>query len=368
MHDFRHMPVLVGRELRGIVRDPITLVLVLIAPVLGALVASAGLGSPPKVDAVIVVAGSNSHFGDSASLAALASPASATQKSPLRFLRAPNAAAARADVVAGKAVAAMIIPPDNAPPGTPIAVIENRNVRLVGDLTTSAARTLATQLSGAHTGVAPQVTTIGVVSAGRRPLDPGELYGPVIAVFFLFLASGFIARGLVAERDLGTFGRLRSLPISVSTIVASKTVTMLTVALAEFTAVLFTMTLAYGARWGNLGAVALITFCLSLAVAAIAVVIASFSKTQSASGVLVSFVALAFGALGGSLVPLQNLPPVMSTIARFTPNGVGLVALHNISANGQGIVGVARPAGAILLFTIIVGAFGLSRLQRMVAA
>jgi ABC-2 type transport system permease protein len=368
MRDLPHLRVLVGREVRSLLRDPITLVLVFLAPALAALIASAGLGSPPKVDAAVVISGSNSHLGDPRTLAALVTAATPKGKSPLRVLYAPDANAARADVVEGKAVAAMIIPSDSAPPKTPVSVIVNRNVPFVGDLTVSAARTVATRLDGVAVGVAPQVATTTTVSAGRRPLDPGEIYGPVIAVFFLFLASGFVARGLVAERELGTFARMRSLPIATRTIVTGKTVTMLSVAAVEFTVVLFTMTLAYGARWGNLGAVALITFCLSLAVAAVAVVIASFSRTQNSAGILVSFVALLFAALGGSLVPLQNLPPVMSTIARFTPNGVGLAAMHNISANGQGIFDVAQPAGLILLFTIIVGGFGLMRLQRTVAA
>jgi ABC-2 type transport system permease protein len=363
----RYLRVLLRRELRIVFRDPVTLATALVAPVIAAMIASAGLGSPPKLRATVVVAPANANLAKAGALATLASLASGAH-APLRLVVAPTVADAEADVYEGRATAALIPPAVNAPLRTPIRVISNRNVPLVGDLVTAAARTLASHLDASTTSppLTPAATTVAVIVPKRRPLDPGEIYGPVIAVFFLFLAAGIVARGLVEERDLGTFARLRSMPISTYTIVAAKSITMVAVAAVEFAAVLFTMTLIYGARWGNLAAVAAVTIVLALAVAAVAICIASITKTYQSSAALVAFVALLFAALGGSLVPLQNLPSVMRVIAGFTPNGIGIAAIHDISANGVGLVGAARPITAILAFTAVVGGIGLVRLRKVV--
>jgi ABC-2 type transport system permease protein len=365
----RYLRVLLRRDLRVVFRDPVTLAMALVAPVIAAMIASAGLGTPPKLRATVVVAPTRANLGDSGALATLAAIASGAH-TPLRLEVAPSATAAEQDVYEGRATAALIPPPANAPPHAPIRVVANRNVPLVGDLVTAAARTLAAHIDAST--VSPPVTTaettVAIIAPRRRPLDAGEVYGPVIAVFFLFLAAGVVARGLVAERELGTFGRLRSMPIGTVTIVAAKSLTMVAIAAVEFAAVLFTMTLVYGARWGNLAALAAVTLVLALAVAAVAVCIASIAKTYQAAAALVAFVALIFAALGGSLVPLQNLPSPMRVIAGFTPNGIAIATIHDISANGVGLAGAARPIAALLGFTAVFAAIGIMRLRRMVEA
>ncbi len=364
-----HLLVLVGRELRGLLRDPVTLGLALVAPVLGALIASAGLGSPPKIDATVVVVGSTARVGDLGALTELAASGPGDSP-PLRLRRIDSEAQARDMVTNGDAVAALILPPDDAGASAPVGVVVNRNAHLVSDLAISAAHTLATHLSvggddGAYaSAVRPSETVVS--SPGRRALNGGEIYGPAIAVFFLFLASGFVARGLQAERESGTLDRLRAMPVSTGTIVAAKTITMLTVAAAEFTVVLVTMSIFYGARWGNIPALAAITIALTLAVAAIAVMIAAIGRSYHTAAALVAFVSLVFAVLGGNLVPLQNLPDVMRHIAAFTPNGVAIRAFHDIAANGFGVTDIAGPLVKILGFGVVVGAFGFARLRRTV--
>ena len=370
--ELRRLAVLVARDLREFVRDPVTLVVALVAPVIAALIASAGLGSLPSIDARVVVAGSTTRLGDTSSLAAALAPGTTGENSPVRLQNVANAAAARQAVSDGAAVAGLILPDGDASAGTPLTVVVNRNAHLGGDLAISAAHSVATRLSAVRNGsggpLAGAPIVVRVESAGRRPLNGGEIYGPVIAVFFLFLASGFVARSLSAERERGTLARLRALPVGTATIVTAKTLTMLTVAVGEFSAVLVTMRIVYHAHWGNLLAVAAITLALGFAVAATAVMIASFARTYQSSAALVAFVALAFAVLGGNLVPLRNLPDVMRRLAAVTPNGIAIAALHDIAANGESIGDQLGALAKIILFGVVVGGLGLARLRRTVEA
>ncbi len=358
--------VLVARELRALLRDPVTLALTLLAPALAALITSAGLGSPPKIDEAIGVVGANTSIGNLGGLAALAT-ANGSSRSPLRWVPVDTEAHARQMVASGELVAALSMPETDA--SKTVTVIVNKHARLVEGLAVSAAKTLAVRLSAGRTVVdvhqvaAPALTVSGI---GRRSLSGGELYGPVMAVFFLFLASGFVARGLIAERERGTLARLRTVPIPMHTIIGAKILVMLTVAAAEFATVFVVMRIAFGASWGNVAAVAAVTGAMALAVSAVAIAIASAGRTYQSAGVLVSFVALAFAALGGSLVPLQNLPPVMRRIAAFTPNGIAISAFRDIAANGRGVGDVADALVKIVGFAVVVGGLGAWQLRRTV--
>src|SRR4029079_13955390 len=60
-------------------------------------------------------------------------------------------------------------------------------------------------------------------------------------------------------------------------------------------------------------------------------------------------VALAFSALGGFLVPLQNLPDAARTVASYTPNGVAVRTMRDLASGETRPVGGtgARRAGCV---------------------
>lgn len=369
---FAYLRVLVFRELQQLIRDPVALILTLVAPVVAAMIASAALGSPPKIDATIAVVGSGSSLDNAAQLAVVGASGRDTT---LRWHVLNDQSQARRMVSDGMATAALILPPAGAPAPTPVGVVVNRNARLVADLATSAARTIATRLSvtralragdgPAGPGTPPPIA-VSLVSPHRRALNGAELYGPVIAVFFLFLASNFIARSMRADHERGTLARLRVMPLGTGTIIAGKLVTMLVVGLAEFATVLVVMSLVSHAHWGNLLTLSAVVLALTLAIGAVGLVNASISRSFEAASRVGPLVALGFAVLGGNLVPLQNLPPIARRIADFTPNGVAIRGMRDVEANRAGLPGVAGALFLILGFTIVVGGIGYSRLRRRV--
>ena len=359
--------VLSQRDLRELLRAPASIGLMVVGPVLAAILASLALGQPPKVHAAVAVVGAPSNVGDVSELAQLASD---SRSASLRWVQAASAQQARAMVDSGEAAAALILPLGN-PPHPTVRVIVNRHAPIPAALATSAAHTLAARLAAAQSGAvdAPRPSTqLAVISPGRRSLNGAELYGPVVAIFFLFLSSGFVARGLQAERELGTLSRLRAMPIGPAAIVASKLVTTLVIGVVEFTAVLATMTVLFGAHWGNVFELSLVLLALTFAVAAIALVVASFARTPMAAYSVGMLIALGLGALGGNLVPLQNLPDAARRVADTTPNGVAIRTMREISSNTVGLAGVLRPVALILLFGLVVGTVGYVYVRKVVEA
>ena len=69
-------------------------------------------------------------------------------------------------------------------------------------------------------------------------------------------------------------------------------------------------------------------------------------------------VALAFSALGGFLVPLQNLPDAARTVASYTPNGVAIRTMRDVATAQTGPAGVTGPVLLILTFAAVVATIG----------
>jgi ABC-2 type transport system permease protein len=367
-----HLTVLVGRDLRQLARDPVTLVITLIAPVIGAVVASLTLGAPTKIDATFVVVGSTAGAGDVSGLAVLASGSAPGSASALHYRTAGNEDEARRLVLDGKAAAALILPTAS---DSTLRVIVNRNEPIPTKLAESAARTLAARSSadravrsaGGETSLAgaPSVV-VASVSPGGRVLDGSELYGPAIATFFLFLAAGNVARSLHAEREGGTLERMRVMPLSTTTIIVAKVLTVLVLGAVEFATVLTMMSLFFGARWGNPFALLAIIGSLALAVAALTVMLAGLARTPVVAHYFEMLVALGLGALGGNLVPLQNLPDAARRIADVTPNGVAIRAMRGIAAERLGAGGLTVAVLTILAFGAVAGLIGYANGRRVV--
>ncbi|MGQ0825664.1 MAG: ABC transporter permease [Actinomycetota bacterium] len=375
MRLLRFLVVMVRRELRQLARDPVALILTLVAPVAAAAIASAAFGSPPRVEATVVGVASDLRLGDLSVLIDML-PAAADADGTLAWEIVADEQRARDMVEAGHAEAAVILPPIGAPAGSPIKVVANRNAELVAELASSGAEALTMRvravaaLEAAGIASVPGIGPIEVrlVSPDREPLSGTELYGPAIAVFFMFLTAGFVARGLQEERTLGTLGRLRTIPIGSATIVTAKVVTMLIVACVEFATVFVTIGIFSDAQWGNLGAIAAVALALALVVGALALLIASFAATAIGLHALEAGVAFGFAALGGYIVPLQNLPDAARTVAAALPNGIAIGAMRDITANDAGGGDVTAAVLLILVFAGVFGGIGYARVRRVVEA
>jgi len=370
MRAIRQGVVLVGRELRQIGRDPITLALTLFAPLFAAVIASAAFGSPTRVEGRVVVAVPGRAPEAMAQEVAKLVPVDARSGDALRWEVIESADEARRMAEDGDADAALLLPPPDAAPDTPVTVVANRNARLVSELASSGAQALGSRIRlAALLGAPPTLDSnieVHVVTPDRDPLNGAELYGPVIAIFFLFLTTGIVARGLQNERELGTLYRLRSLPIGLGAIVTSKVATMLIVGIVEIVIVFAAMGLFYSADWGETLAVLAVLIALFAAVGAIALVLASFAAKSLGVHVLELPVALGLTVLGGYLIPIQHLPDAASQVAGLLPNGIAIAALRDISANGDGLGDVAGAVLAIWGFAIVLAAIGYVRLRRAV--
>ncbi len=179
-----------------------------------------------------------------------------------------------------------------------------------------------------------------------------------MATFFLFFTVGFGVLGLLEERRQGTLTRLLASPVPAWQILLSKLLVSFIIGAASMTSLIAFSAVLLGAQWGNLlGVAVLVAAGVTAAVSTITLVV-GLAETPEQAGAIQSMLALVLGILGGSFFSLARSGDLARTVSRITPHywfGEGLVRL----SGGQPWTAALAPAGAMLIFALIVGLPGL---------
>lgn len=189
---------------------------------------------------------------------------------------------------------------------------------------------------------------------------------PGISVMALFLIGDQSMRDLGAEQILGTLHRQMAGPFGVGTLVAGKA--LFTGCLASIGVVILAIIGAVaGARGISLGAFAILSMALVLAVTGFTCTIVGLAGSQRRGSTISSLLVLSMAALGGSFVPLQNLP---SAIRSFSP--ISLIYWANSGyidlLRGADLVGIATQIGVLAGIGLLLLAIGTRLLERRILA
>ncbi|MDQ2953280.1 MAG: ABC transporter permease, partial [Chloroflexota bacterium] len=274
----------------------------------------------------------------------------------------PSADEARAQTVAGKVSAGLVIPAgfsDDVRAGRSahIRVLKSADSPIGGEL----AEAIAAQFPPA-----PAHLVDG--SVGVRDVKQASYFGPSMAIFFLFFVVEFGAVGILTERRTGTLTRLLAAPISREAVVVGKALSTFALGAISLGTMTIATTVLLGASWGDPVAVAALAGSIVLAAMGITALTATFASSEQSAGAFSSMVSMGLAMLGGNFVPISQSPEVMRTIALATPNGLALRGFTDLVADGGGIVSVLPYIGGILAFAAVAGTLAVIRARKLVAA
>ena len=222
--------------------------------------------------------------------------------------------------------------------------------------------------TSALTGAAPVAAER--MSVGPRPTAVQQNV-PAWLVFGMFFVVASIAGLFVEERACGALARLRSLGVKPWQLIVSKIVPYLGVngvqAMLMLAVGVWLMPeiggeglSLQGVHWG---ALLLMLLAISLAAVSLALAVASLVSTHAQASTLGPILNVLMAALGGVMVPVFVMPPVMQKIATYSPMNWGLEGLLNVLLRNGDVASVlpqaARLAGFSMLTLVI--AFGLFR-------
>lgn len=187
-----------------------------------------------------------------------------------------------------------------------------------------------------------------------REISPVSYFAPAFAVFFLLFTLLASARSIHEEREAGTYERLRSTPVTRSSIIAGKMVGIYVLGAVQILVLIGLAHLLFGIDWGGSPlAVIVMALVTAAGAAAIAIFIAAVSKTGRQTDQIGTVVVLVMSIAGGSWWPI---PQSFESISRLTFNYWAQKGFSNLVVHDTGFPGIAIPVAVVLsLATLLYG-------------
>jgi ABC-2 type transport system permease protein len=198
---------------------------------------------------------------------------------------------------------------------------------------------------------------------------------PAWTLFGMFFIVVPLGGSLIRERQSGMLVRLLTMPMSCLAILTGKIVAYVLICMAQFGLIIavgkFLLPLL-GTPVLETGSspVALIIIALSAAVAACGygILLGTMARTYEQASAFGAVSVVIAAAIGGIMVPVFVMPPVMQTISIFSPLSWGLNAFMDIFVRGGNLWSVLTDISLLVLFflvTILIAWFNLSRKGRI---
>jgi ABC-2 type transport system permease protein len=198
--------------------------------------------------------------------------------------------------------------------------------------------------------------------AGLGQFDLGASSQLFLFTFLTALAGG---ASLIQTRELGVARRMLATATPTSAVLGGQAAGRIAVALLQAAYIVVASWLLFRVDWGDplaTGAV-IVLFCL-VAGGAGMLVGATFRNDSQAGGVGVGL-GLGLAALGGSMVPLEVLPPAVRVVAHVTPHAWANGAMAEIVRRDGGIGDVTLELAVLAVYAAVLLALATWRLRRV---
>lgn len=176
----------------------------------------------------------------------------------------------------------------------------------------------------------------------------------LFGIFFIVVPLGI---NLVKEKNLGTYIRLRTSPVSYAIILGGKIITYTVICLIQFVLMLLIAKYVFPLigliefdPGTQLPLMVLIAFVSGLAAIGLGILIGTIAETQEQSAPFGAIFVIILAALGGVWVPTFIMPEVMQRVSAFSPMNWGISAFYDVILRNGTLIDIARPLAYLLCF------------------
>ncbi|MDO6758591.1 ABC transporter permease [Tamlana sp. 2_MG-2023] len=200
-----------------------------------------------------------------------------------------------------------------------------------------------------------------VAKNGEKELLPNSVQHnvPAWTLFAIFFIIVPLSINIVKEKSQGTFVRLRTNPVSYTTVLAGKTMVYLAVCIIQFILMLLVGIFVFPEIGlptldisGRLPLLLLVTVFTGLAAIGLGLLLGTIATTQEQSAPFGATLVVILAALGGVWVPVFIMPKIMQVLSNISPMNWGLNAYLDIFLRHTGVVEILPELGLLFLFFI----------------
>jgi hypothetical protein len=199
----------------------------------------------------------------------------------------------------------------------------------------------------------PRSVTVDVQPAGKRHDPPSGFQQAVPGIMVMFSLIAMLTSGsvsLIVERRQGLLKRLASAPLARGEVFLGKWLGRLTLGLIQIAFAMVAGRVLFRMDWGpDLPCVLLVMLAWAGFCSSFGILLGSLARTEGQAigvGVLAGNL---LAALGGCWWPVEIAPAWMQALARATPGGWTMHALHQLTSFQAGPVAVLGDLGLLVL-------------------
>lgn len=169
---------------------------------------------------------------------------------------------------------------------------------------------------------------------------------------------------LLGERTSGALQRLMVLPTTSATILGGKLIARLLMGLLQMTILFVSGAVLFRVGWNEEPeVVALISIALVLAILGLALLAATFVKTDSQATAVINGLGMGTAALGGAWWPLEITPPLYQTLVQILPTTWAMRAYTRVLTGSVTVMDVLPEVGVLLGFAVVFFSLGVWRFR-----
>ncbi|MCQ3938486.1 MAG: hypothetical protein DPW18_15765 [Chloroflexi bacterium] len=207
--------------------------------------------------------------------------------------------------------------------------------RITPDMAEAAGEEMGQRLQDSPTDDALAIALITSTAAGEEvEFDILAYIAPGMALLFLMYTVSHGGRSILAEKSQGTLPRLLVSPTTSAQILGGKVFGIFLTGAAQMFILIGSTSLLFQLKWGDPLAVVALVLAAVFGATGWGMLITALARTPSQVGSIGSAVMLIFGILGGSFINLEQMPPIVQTLSRITPNSWALDGFTTLALGG----------------------------------
>jgi ABC-2 type transport system permease protein len=189
---------------------------------------------------------------------------------------------------------------------------------------------------------------------------------PAFSLFAMFFIVIPLAGSLIAEKNEGTYDRLRTLPVSYFNILMGKTLAYLLVCFMQFILMaavgIFVFPYLLGLPALEMGnryfSIFIATLASALSAIGFGLLVGTYSSTHNQAAMFGAILVVIMAALGGIFMPVHMMPESLKLISNFSPLRWGIDSYLYIFVRGTGLIFIWK--NLLLLFGFFVVSMGIA--------
>jgi ABC-2 type transport system permease protein len=187
----------------------------------------------------------------------------------------------------------------------------------------------------------------------QSPLSPFAYVAPANLVLFMGIAVLVLAAGMVETRRLGVLRRLSAAPVHKRAIVFGQMTSMMVTALAMAIGLIFVGIVLFNVHWGNPLSVFLVVALLAISIAALAVIIGTWARSQEQAIATAVIVAIIAGMLGGCVYQLDTVSATVNHVGHIVPQAWAMDAFVKLIYDHATFADTLPQIGALAVFAVV---------------